>query len=161
MEQNQTGFIRSQWYAGRQFSRVSSTAVIKIGLVVFEGNDKKRIPLEDELQVGILSFLSTISITKDGLALAGNSPLIHRLFALYLDPSYYHPRSSDLMGSDVSITFGKHLEQLIRHYPETFQTTKLGSLTQTLNTVLASVLSYCNETFRNGFNDLFGAIVRE
>jgi hypothetical protein len=49
------------------------------------------------------------------------------------------------MGSDVSITVGKHLEQLIRHYPETFQSTILGSLAQTRNTVLASVLSYCNE----------------
>jgi hypothetical protein len=139
---------------------LSSTAVIKYGLAVFEGNDKKPISLEDELQVGILSFLSTISITKDGLALAGNSPLINRLFALYLDPSYYHPRSSDLMGSDVSITFGKHLEQLIRHYPETFQTTILGSLTQTLNTVLTSVLSYCNENdLKLCFDEEFGRMI--
>ena len=85
------------------------------------------------------------------------SQVIKNLLSFFLDSAYYYPHSSDLMALDVSISFGKHLEQLIRHYPETFESVVLDSLVESLLSLLSGAVRYKDDVVV--FDQAFGQIL--
>ena len=123
-------------------SLLTSTEIIEKGLSIF-GLNHKIVSLDHDLLTIILSFVSSISISKDGIALVTKSRIIHKVFAFYLQDQFFYPKSLDLMSQELSVTFGKNLEQLIRHYP-TYLTAVFDSLTRFLNLLVDRADIYCD-----------------
>jgi hypothetical protein len=121
---------------------ITSTGVAEKALNSF-GLGHKVASLEQELPVTVLSFISSISISKDGINLVTKSRMMHKLFAFYLNEQFYYPKSTDLMSLEISITLGKNLEQLIRHYPS-YLPTVFDSISRFLNMLYENADNYVN-----------------
>ena len=122
---------------------LNSTTVFHKALDVFSANRQRIGSIDQELPNILTNFVSAISLSKEGTVLVVNSNVIPNFLSLYLDERYFYPNSQDLMLNDVSIAFGKNLEQLMRHYPESYQKIILDSVSHGLDSLFQRAAGFC------------------